>query len=264
LPTRSSHRFGDAAFATAALTLHLVPLGLATAAMQAPGDDFRSLAAAVLPVSVLIAVLQLALMLAADRGNLVGMTTRARGGWTLAAPILLIIAVIFGSGMVGPERPEVSGLLIVGLALLVAAFNEEFTFRGAIMGAALRHGPPAAAVILSAVLFGAAHLIALLGGADLEATLRQCAAAGLFGVALGLVRLRMPSLWPLVLLHASWNIAVVTAGTRVAVTSQGSAATLLRGIGVMLLVIALVGLALRVHRSRAPRASRAPQASPGR
>jgi membrane protease YdiL (CAAX protease family) len=252
LPTRSSHRFGDAAFATAALTLHLVPLGLATAAMQAPGDDFRSLAAAVLPVSVLIAVLQLALMLAADRGNLVGMTTRARGGW------------IFGSGMVGPERPEVSGLLIVGLALLVAAFNEEFTFRGAIMGAALRHGPPAAAVILSAVLFGAAHLIALLGGADLEATLRQCAAAGLFGVALGLVRLRMPSLWPLVLLHASWNIAVVTAGTRVAVTSQGSAATLLRGIGVMLLVIALVGLALRVHRSRAPRASRAPQASPGR
>ena len=118
------------------------------------------------------------------------------------------------------------------------------------LGVLLRHYSRFSALVASSLLFGVAHLVALFGGAELGPTLRQCAAAALFGVALGLVRLRMPSLWPLVVLHALWNIAVIVAGAQVATNNGGIGASLLLVVGTIFILFALGAGAVKAYRAR--------------
>jgi hypothetical protein len=199
----------------------------------------------------MIAAAQVVLVVTARRMELVGMTVPLRGGWTLTLPIWVVIGGIFVGGFLSPNAlPGTADLALLVLAMALVAFNEEFTFRGAVMGTFMRRGSLVAAVLVSAVLFGLAHYVGLLGGGEFMPTTRQVMAAALFGVALGLVRLRMPSLWPLIAMHALWNVAVISAGDAVSVASSGPGGTLLRILGVILILSAATGVVIKAARQR--------------
>jgi hypothetical protein len=64
------------------------------------------------------------------------------------------------------------------------------------------------------------------------------------------VRLRMPSLWPLVAMHGLWNVAVISAGEGVSVASEGPGGTVLRLLGVVLILAAATGAVVKAARQR--------------
>jgi membrane protease YdiL (CAAX protease family) len=245
----------DLTFAVVALAMHLAPLAVVASLMAGEAQDLRTQAASILPLAAALATAQVALAVAARRAELVGLTQALRGGWTLTLPVWVVIGGIFAGGALSPGgMPGVAELGLLAVAMALVAFNEEFTFRGAVMGVAMRRGAPVLAVAVSAVLFGLAHYVGLLGGGDLGLTTRQVMAATLFGVALGLVRLRMPSLWPLVAMHGLWNVAVLSAGDATSLAGAGPAGTLMRVLGVILILSAVVGVVVKALR----RAGRTP------
>jgi membrane protease YdiL (CAAX protease family) len=104
-------------------------------------------------------------------------------------------------------------LVSVGAIALAPAFFEELLFRGIVLPALLRRLSVTAAVVASAVLFGAIHLdpnFALLGlmrhdvSAGLGALYRVPFALAV-GLGFGVLRVRAGSLWPSTLAHAFLN-----------------------------------------------------------
>jgi len=107
-------------------------------------------------------------------------------------------------------RAQWAGLALGGLVLSTSsAVVEEALFRGVLFRQIAQHVNPAVAILVSAVFFGAAHLV------NPNATL--AAAAGLMleaGVLLGVGYVLTRSLWLPIGLHFSWNFmqAVVVGG----------------------------------------------------
>ena len=104
-------------------------------------------------------------------------------------------------------------VFFVILACLIG-FVEEVFFRGLILRA-LAPGGLWKAAVASAVIFGMMHLLNLLFGADLVATLMQTVYATAMGFGFAAVTLRTGALWPLVAIHAAIDLAGF-------VTSQGT------------------------------------------
>lgn len=248
MPTQAAR--GDIAFLIGALAMHLVPLSIAAWLMADSTRDLSSQITVLAPLAAAIALGQLLLAFATGRARLTGLTLRARGGWTLAAPIWLIVGVMFaGAAVQQGARPEITTAIFVTVAIALAAFNEEFTFRGAVLGVTLSRMSVGWAIGISATTFGAAHLIGQIGAWDPNVAMRQFVAASLFGVALALVRIRMPSLWPLVAMHAAWNLAVVAAGDVVGLNDAGAAGMLLRVLGISMLALAATLVVVKLARS---------------
>lgn len=84
------------------------------------------------------------------------------------------------------------------LSCALAPMLEEMLFRGVILRGFLQRFPPRPAILLSATLFGVAHL-----------NLYQFVAATVLGIVLGWLYERTRSLWPGVLLHAAYNTALL-------------------------------------------------------
>ncbi|WP_181592592.1 CPBP family intramembrane glutamic endopeptidase [Paenibacillus sp. YN15] len=119
----------------------------------------------------------------------------------LAADILLVVV----NGLVNGFR-EVTALQwtgLLGLALLVA-FVEETVYRGLILNIMLQKGI-CAAVLTSSLLFSLTHLLNLMGGQNLAATLLQVAYAFLVGLSLALLYIRHKTLMPLMAFHFLHN-----------------------------------------------------------
>jgi membrane protease YdiL (CAAX protease family) len=91
------------------------------------------------------------------------------------------------------------------LAALIG-FSEEAIFRGLILRAIAPHGFWKAAVV-SSLLFGLAHSLNLLGGANPLYTLLQVGYTLAIGFGFAAVALRTRVLWPLVIIHALIDFA---------------------------------------------------------
>lgn len=96
------------------------------------------------------------------------------------------------------ERMTAGTPIAVLMTCVIAPVVEEMLFRGLILRSFLRQYPRGAALVGSAVLFGAAHL-----------NVYQFAAGSLMGLLLGWLYDRTRSLWPCIALHAAYNAAVV-------------------------------------------------------
>jgi membrane protease YdiL (CAAX protease family) len=90
-------------------------------------------------------------------------------------------------------------LIVVGTALI--ALNEEVFFRGVLLEM-LRPLGWRRAITSTAALFGAAHALNLLSGANVPFTILQVLATTAGGVTLAAIRIRTGSLWPLIVVHA--------------------------------------------------------------
>lgn len=120
-----------------------------------------------------------------------------RAAWTVL-PLMLMPLSYLAFGVHGSV-----GAWLGGLALYVAlGVNEELINRGVILGALLRRGR-LTAVLGSAVLFGVGHAVGgLFFGRDWFSTGAQILSSVAYGIAVGAVRVRIGTIWPLALFHA--------------------------------------------------------------
>lgn len=123
-------------------------------------------------------------------------------GFAMFSGVVLI--AWFGGGLNRiAESPSLSPLTYTLLCFgwLIQGFSEEFMFRGWIMTSAGTYHKPWTAVLLSSVLFAAAHLgndgISILAFVNLT----------LYGMAAALLILRKRSIWCAGALHSVWNWA---------------------------------------------------------
>lgn len=100
-----------------------------------------------------------------------------------------------------------SGLLAIGIVVstvVIAPLVEELLFRGLLLRSLLRRLQPAAAVIVSGVVFGMVHLV------DVQALL-AVPALTVLGAILSTVALRTNSLSRPILIHAGFNLTATIA-----------------------------------------------------
>jgi membrane protease YdiL (CAAX protease family) len=121
------------------------------------------------------------------------------GAFWLLWPIWADAALAGLQGVANPDPTRLLGWVLIAMAV---AFGEEVIFRGFVMNALGGTGPRRA-VIVSALLFGAVHLIGLLANFDARIIVSQALFAGGIGLALGCVRLMAGSIWPCLIAHAA-------------------------------------------------------------
>jgi len=130
----------------------------------------------------------------------------------LGVPLLLILVLpIVGLSARGLM---VTTALVLSLQVgfvLIDIFMEEVTYRGVILEALLGFGS-VWRVMVSAALFGLSHLDNLfLPGADEFGVAYQVFEAALVGILFGAARLRMNTIWPVMAVHAAYDLMLVLA-----------------------------------------------------
>ncbi|MFL5707564.1 MAG: CPBP family intramembrane glutamic endopeptidase [Chloroflexota bacterium] len=202
-------------------------VGIPFALVDVPLDGpFGALLGVSLQVLVYVGLLRL---LVVDTGALdwLGMGIRRLDGRAIVDILggaLWALPVVFVTGVLGavlfqlvPVRPDsplpptgtATGLALSLLAgMIVAPFGEEVLFRGFATTAWVRGRGTVPGVVLGAVVFAFAHIIAVSGGSALEAF--QGALVAFLGrlpiaLALGWIFVRRGTIWASFGLHAAFN-----------------------------------------------------------
>lgn len=124
---------------------------------------------------------------------------------------LMVTSVTLILALIGCYMPLAinynSNLLNAIPALIIAAMFEEILFRGYVLQTIERASSTKTAVIISSLLFGAAHLPNFHGGEPLLTQIASCTALGLdAGLLFCAAYLLTRRLWMAAGIHAFWNI----------------------------------------------------------
>jgi len=125
------------------------------------------------------------------------------------ALLLGIVAVMARSS--GTSIFEIIGirhLAILILVTLLIGVYEEALFRGILLKGASTRFSILGAVMVSSVIFGLMHIVNFIDGQPLPETVIQIIHAAIGGFMYGMLRLRIGALWPVILLHGFWDMAV--------------------------------------------------------
>ena len=163
-----------------------------------PGYSVRGPSQSLVLVLVLL-VLLLVLLAVFGWWSLAGFTRRSRWRQLRLYWLPGVLLLVPFAGGVRPIPLSALGLLVV--AYLATAIFEEGLWRGVMVGL-LRPAGVWRSVLISSVLFGAAHLAnsALRGVSLLIAA--QAFGAAVQGIGFAALRLRTNTVWPLILIHA--------------------------------------------------------------
>ncbi|WP_108816723.1 CPBP family intramembrane glutamic endopeptidase [Loktanella sp. Alg231-35] len=128
-------------------------------------------------------------------------------------PAWCVLGVLFWTVFLGGTAPELNDLSATAWAFLVVtpllvAFGEEVMFRGILLRGALAGLPVVYALLLSTAGFAALHFVNGIAGQAALGTVQQVGFALIVGFALAPLAIRLGNLWPLVLWHWLWNVAV--------------------------------------------------------
>jgi len=115
--------------------------------------------------------------------------------------LLPIVLLVVPALLVQPQLPAPGKFVALIVVTLLIGFQEEAIFRGILLRALAPRGMKQA-VLISAFLFGIIHANSLLVGRDVFFVIAQIIASFLGAIALGAIRLRINTIWPLVLMHA--------------------------------------------------------------
>jgi membrane protease YdiL (CAAX protease family) len=121
------------------------------------------------------------------------------------ASLVLVCAPYLAMGVDLHARPSVSGEVVMQF---FNAFGEELLFRGVIFALLVRLAPWKS-IALSAVLFGAMHLIHGVMDGDWAAATHQAMVTTAGGLMFAAVRHRTGSLWCAIALHMLFNLAIL-------------------------------------------------------
>lgn len=143
---------------------------------------------------------------------------------------LLLSAGVFALGLVTGEGSFAGAtsitqiLTLLGFTAMVG-YTEETMFRGILFFGSTNRFKEFWGAILSSVIFGLFHFLNMLGGAGFGATTGQVVHAFSDGFMYAALRLITGSLWPVMILHALWDFAVIgmQAGAQTAGGAAGAA-----------------------------------------
>ncbi|MFA8443347.1 lysostaphin resistance A-like protein [Yoonia sp.] len=105
------------------------------------------------------------------------------------------------------------GLVVLVLTTFLIAFGEEVLFRGILLRGAMTRFSIPIAMLLSTVLFGVFHFVNGLAGQGAVETTQQVLFVMIVGVFLAPIAVRVGNLWPLIIWHWFWNMAVILGQT---------------------------------------------------
>lgn len=167
--------------------------------------------------------------------------------WVPWVYILAALGVAAAAGF--PAGPTVFFILV---NTLLVGFSEELMFRGVLLQAFRHILPIWPAVLLTSVGFGAIHSLNVFTTGDLTQALVQSCAAFLSGLIFVALRLRTGSLWPSIIVHASWDFATFMVASVAKADSQNASNAATTGLALLLPVLlvlpnALYGLWLMRH-----------------
>lgn len=114
------------------------------------------------------------------------------------------LALVIGNLTFGIHVTQIPALILFFSLAIASGFTEEVTFRGLILRAFLPRGAWAA-VGISTLFFGFAHLANIFAGSNPAYALLQVAYALAIGFAFGAMALHGRMLWPLILAHGLGN-----------------------------------------------------------
>lgn len=100
------------------------------------------------------------------------------------------------------------GVVLFVVTPFLIAFGEEVIFRGVLLRGAMSSLPVMQAMLLSALCFGLFHLVNGIAGQGVSGTAQHVAFALLVGLYLAPIAVRIGNLWPLIIWHWLWNVAV--------------------------------------------------------
>lgn len=99
-------------------------------------------------------------------------------------------------------------LLIMTVNTAIVGFSEELAFRGVLWGAARKAMPFWAGLVFVSGFFGAVHVLNAIITGELGQAGIQALTAFISGVAYLALRIRTRSLWPIMIAHWLWDLAI--------------------------------------------------------
>jgi len=153
-----------------------------------------------LPILLLNAIVAILLLSALKWWHATGFNRPSewRNLHVLIIPMLLLVGPTF---LLQPQLPAPGKIAVLVVVTLLIGFQEEAIFRGILLRVFAPRGVKQA-VLISAFLFGIIHVNSLLVGRDPMFVFAQVVASFLGAIALGAIRLRINTIWPLVVMHA--------------------------------------------------------------
>ena len=135
------------------------------------------------------------------------------GGFMVGYCVYVAVAQLFLQSVSGSDGVRsAGGIMIYILTMFLVGMNEEVIMRGIVLNlfadrfSNTRRGV-LAAIILSSVIFGAAHIPNVLSGVPLSSALIQALQATLLGVLFAAIYLRSGNLWICIIIHALVDFA---------------------------------------------------------
>lgn len=133
-------------------------------------------------------------------------------------PAWAVLGLLFWEIVTGSDQGLLPGWNVLGLTALVGttfliALGEEIVFRGLLLRGMMARFSVPVSMLASALFFGAFHLVNGLAGQGAINTSNQMLFAVIVGFFLGPIAVRVGNLWPLILWHWLWNIAVILGQT---------------------------------------------------
>ncbi len=150
-----------------------------------------------------------------------GFTRHIRGSLKFILIPLAFTGLILATGIVTSARnglgflgaDSTRDLMQVLLVSVMVGYTEELMFRGILFHGATARFKPLLGAIVSSLVFGLFHFINLLGGQGFGWTVSQAVHAASDGFMYAAIRLITGSLWPTMLLHGLWDLAISSAHT---------------------------------------------------
>ena len=136
--------------------------------------------------------------------------------WLPALFIAGFFVLVAASGL-----PPAKALGFIVINTLLVGFSEELMFRGILLHGALSRFSVIAAVVICAIMFGAIHALNGVLTGDFVAASAQALQATLFGVWIAALRLRLNSIWPVIVIHALWDLGIFLLPAGPAVQGSG-------------------------------------------
>lgn len=189
---------------------------------DAPGSLSAAVAGGIGLPWLLAAVFSLALALASRERGAIGLHAPQplNTTWLVWPPLLYSLLMLLLAWAGGWPPPPV--LLVVACNTALVALSEELMFRAILLQGLLDRLSQWPAVLACSALFGLAHTVNGLATGDVGGALWQALAAFLQGICYAAIRLRTRSIWPMVVVHALWDFALVTATLSAAAEGEGS------------------------------------------
>jgi membrane protease YdiL (CAAX protease family) len=126
--------------------------------------------------------------------------------WLVLAAMYANIIGVFQT--IGWPKLETTGWALLFAVPLLIATGEETMFRGVLLRQGMKQMSVTRAMVLSTVLFGLLHLIGGVFGQGVGGTTQHVLFTLLVGFFLAPIAVRTQNLWPLIIWHWLWNVAV--------------------------------------------------------